>query len=191
MTSDPLRARPPSGSGAPDSWAGPAASGGSGVDPALFREVAGRFATGVAIVTTVAGDGADHAMTVNAFTSVSLEPLLVLFCAEKVARFHEVVLDTGLWAVSILTREMRDASQWFATRGRTLDGQLDGWEYTRGAATGAAVFSGAVAAVECRTHAVHDGGDHSIVVGEVLGLDVPAPRGRPLVFYEGRYGSLA
>ncbi|TDD77802.1 flavin reductase family protein [Actinomadura rubrisoli] len=165
-------------------------SGGQGVDPELYRQVVGRFATGVAVVTTVAG-GADHAMTVNAFTSVSLEPLLVLFCAERIARFHDVVLETGLWAVSVLAEEMRDASQWFATRGRMLDGRLQGWEHTRGPATGAAIFAGAVAAMECRTYAVHDGGDHSIVVGEALGLDVPDPAAPALVFYEGRYRSLS
>ncbi|MFD0900747.1 flavin reductase family protein [Actinomadura sediminis] len=163
---------------------------GEGVDPALFRAVVGRFATGVAIVTTVSADGADHAMTVNAFTSVSLEPLLVMFCAEKLARFHDVVLETGRWAVSVLPEDMRDASQWFATRGRTLDGQLLGWAHTRGPATGTPILSRAVAAVECRTHAVHDGGDHTIVVGEVVGLDVPDPEGRPLIFYEGAYRTL-
>ncbi|MEV5825847.1 flavin reductase family protein [Spirillospora sp. NPDC052242] len=163
---------------------------GERVDPALFRGVVGRFATGVAIVTTVSADGVDHAMTVNAFTSVSLDPLLVMFCAEKLARFHDVVLETGRWAVSVLPEDMRDASQWFATRGRTLDGQLLGWAHTRGPATGVPVLSRAVAAVECRTHAVHDGGDHTIVVGEVVGLDVPDPDGRPLIFYEGAYRTL-
>ncbi|MFD0683314.1 flavin reductase family protein [Actinomadura fibrosa] len=187
MTSDPLRARPPAD---PRLRTPPAAAAGRDVDPALYRQVVGRFATGVAIVTAVR-DGTDHAMTVNAFTSVSLDPLLVLVCVEKAARFHDVVLDAGEWAVSVLTEDMRDASQWFATRGRTLDGQLEGWEHTRGPATGAAVFSRAVAALECRTHAVHDGGDHSIVVGEVLGLDVPDPDGRPLLYYEGAYRTLA
>ncbi|MBO2454586.1 flavin reductase [Actinomadura barringtoniae] len=160
-----------------------------GVDAALYRQVVGRFATGVAIVTTVV-DGVDHAMTVNAFTSVSLEPLLVLFCAEKIARFHDVVLGSELWGVSVLTSDMQDASQWFATRGRTLDGQLEGWPYKRGAATGAAIFTGAVAALECRTHAVHEAGDHTIVVGEVLSLDVPDPEGTALVYYEGRYRTI-
>lgn len=164
--------------------------GGGGVDPALYRDVAGRFATGVAIVTTVA-DGSDHAMTVNAFTSVSLDPLLVMFCAEKAARFHAVVLDSGVWAVSVLGEEQRGASDWFATRGRVLDGRLDAFEQTRGPATGAPILAGAVAALECRTYAVHDGGDHSIVVGEVLSLDVPDPDARPLIYYRGGYRSLA
>jgi flavin reductase (DIM6/NTAB) family NADH-FMN oxidoreductase RutF len=160
------------------------------VDPALFRRVAGRFATGVAIVTSVV-DGADHAMTVNAFASVSLDPLLVMFCPEKIARFHDLGLDAGEWAVSVLSEGMRDASQWFATRGRMLDGQLQGWDHVRGPVTGAAIFSDAVAALECRTHAVHDAGDHSIVVGEVLSLHVPSPDARPLIFYGGGYGRLA
>jgi flavin reductase (DIM6/NTAB) family NADH-FMN oxidoreductase RutF len=160
------------------------------LDPLRFRQVVGRFATGVAVVTTVAG-GVDHGMTVNAFTSVSLDPLRVLFCVNRAARFHDVVLDTGLWAVSVLTEDMQDASRWFATRGRPLDDPLRGWEHRRGAATGAAIFTGAVAALECRTHAVHDGGDHSIVVGEVLALDVPDPSGKPLIFYEGEYRGIA
>ncbi|MBE1534200.1 flavin reductase family protein [Actinomadura algeriensis] len=163
---------------------------GRDVDSTLFRGVVGRFATGVAIVTTVSADGADHAMTVNAFTSVSLDPPLVMFCVEKAGRFHDVVLEAGRWAVSVLTEDMRDASQWFATRGRTLDGQLRGWAHARGPATGAPILSRAVASVECRTHAVHEGGDHTIVVGEVVGLDVPDPDGRPLIFYAGGYRTL-
>src|SRR5690349_18889956 len=112
-------------------------------------------------------------MTVNAFTSVSLDPLLVLFCPEKIARFHDVVLESGTWAVSILGVEAQEAAQWFATRGRPLSGQLEGWKIQRGPRTGAAVFTDALAALECRTYAVHDGGDHSIVVGEVLSVVTP------------------
>ncbi|MGK5553715.1 flavin reductase family protein [Actinomadura kijaniata] len=160
------------------------------VDPVLFRQVVGRFATGVAVVSTVV-DGVDHAMTVNAFTSVSLEPLLVLVCLERTSRLHDMVLGGGTWAVSVLGERQREASQWFATRGRPLDGQLDGFAVERGAVTGAVILSGALAAIECRTHAVHDGGDHSIVVGEVLSLDLPDPDGRPLVFHEGRYRAIA
>ncbi|GLZ09920.1 flavin reductase [Actinomadura sp. NBRC 104425] len=160
------------------------------IDPLRFRQVVGRFATGVAVVTTVA-DGVDHGMTVNAFTSVSLDPLLVLICVQRTARFHDAVLDAGVWAVSVLTEDMQEASRWFATRGRPLDDPLRGWEHRRGAATGAAIFAGAVAAVECRTHAVHDGGDHSIVVGEVLALHMPDPSGKPLIFYEGEYRGIA
>ncbi|REE96016.1 flavin reductase (DIM6/NTAB) family NADH-FMN oxidoreductase RutF [Thermomonospora umbrina] len=159
------------------------------MDPRDFRRVAGRFATGVAVVSTVA-DGVDHAMTVNAFSSVSLEPLLVLFCAEKIARFHAAVLTAGRWAVSVLPESAQDVSQWFATRGRPLGAHLGDWRFERGPMTGAAIFSGALASLECRTHAVHDGGDHSIVVGEVLGAHAPETEDRPLLYYGGRYQRL-
>ncbi|MEV0622846.1 flavin reductase family protein [Nonomuraea sp. NPDC050404] len=157
------------------------------VDPATYRQIIGKFATGVAIVTTRLND-VDHAMTVNSFTSVSLDPLLVLFCAEKVARFHDAVMESGVWGVSILPASMEDASRFFAHRGRPLNGQLTRWPHHRGE-SGAALFDGAIATVECATTAVHDGGDHSIVVGGVLALDTPSD-GAPLLYHEGRYKSL-
>jgi flavin reductase (DIM6/NTAB) family NADH-FMN oxidoreductase RutF len=161
------------------------------VDPLEYRRVVGRFATGVMIVSTVLGEE-DHAMTVNAFTSVSLDPLLVLFCPEKIARFHDVVIESGVWAVSILGEEDKAASQWFATRGRPLEGQFEGWPVERGPVTGAMIFQRALGALECRTVAVHDGGDHSIVVGEVLGFGTPSPlpSGNPLIYYGGAYRDL-
>ncbi|NRQ35827.1 flavin reductase [Nonomuraea sp. NN258] len=157
------------------------------VDPHTYRKVVGRFATGVAIVTTRAGD-LDHAMTVNSLSSVSLEPLLVLFCAEKVARFHDAVIEAGVWGVSVLPDSMEDASRFFAHRGRPLNGQLQRWPHVRGE-SGVALFTGALATLECVTTAVHDGGDHSIVVGEVTGLGTPSD-GAALLYHEGRYKSL-
>jgi flavin reductase (DIM6/NTAB) family NADH-FMN oxidoreductase RutF len=158
----------------------------AGVDPGEYRRVVGRFATGIVVVTVVA-DGVDHAMTINAFTSLSLDPTLVLFCPEKVARLHDVVTGAAIWAVSVLGEEAEDASRWFATRGRDLDGHLDGWSFHRGPHSGAPILDRAIAALECRTHAVHDGGDHSIVVGEVLGVSRPDPSGSPLLYYDGDY----
>ncbi|MEV0823332.1 flavin reductase family protein [Nonomuraea rubra] len=157
------------------------------VDPGAYRKVVGRFATGVAIVTTRLGD-VDHAMTINSFTSVSLDPLLVLFCAEKVARFHDAVMESGVWGVSVLPASMEDASRFFAHRGRPLNGQLRSWPHHRGE-SGVALFDEAIATVECATTAVHDGGDHSIVVGEVTALGTPS-EGAPLLYHEGRYKSL-
>ncbi|MER7501933.1 flavin reductase family protein [Nonomuraea pusilla] len=157
------------------------------VDSRTYRKVVGRFATGVAVVTTRVGD-VDHAMTVNSFTSVSLDPLLVLFCAEKVARFHAAVLEAGVWGVSVLPASMEDASRFFAHRGRPLDGQLARWRHHRGA-SGVALFDGALATLECSTTDVHDGGDHSIVVGTVTALAAPSDDA-PLLYYDGGYGTL-
>ena len=157
----------------------------SAVDQASFRRATGRFASGIVVVTTPAG----HAMTVSAFTSVSLDPPLVLFCAEKIARFHDAVLAEGAWAVSILAGDDEKTARWLATRGRPVDGQLDGIAHHPGPVTGAPVLDDALAALECRTTAVHDGGDHSIMVGQVVavvGPRDPAQHG-PLVHYAGGY----
>lgn len=137
------------------------------VDPVLYRSVIGRFATGIAVVTTHS-DGTGDAMTVNSLTSVSPDPLLVLFCAEKIARFHDGVLDAG----------------------RSLTDQLTGVEHTAGPITGAPVLDDALGVLECRTRGVYDGGDHSIVLGEVLAASVPAGPTLPLLHYEGTYRRL-
>ncbi len=159
-------------------------------DAAAFRLAAGQLPTGI-VVVSASVDGKGHAMTVSAFTSVSLEPMLVLFCAEKVARFHDAVVAAGQWAVSILAEEAEKTARWLATRGRPLDGQLDTIAHHAGPVTGAPILDGALAAMECRTTAVHDGGDHSIVVGEVVGVTGPGGDRGPLIYHAGRYRRLA
>ncbi|HEX2821357.1 MAG TPA: flavin reductase family protein [Streptosporangiaceae bacterium] len=156
----------------------------SDVDQDSFRRAAGQFAGGIVVVTTSAG----HAMTVSAFTSVSLEPRLVLFGAEKIARFHDAVLAAGSWAVSILAEDAEKTARWLATGGRPLDGVA----HHPGQVTGAPLLDGALATMECRTTAVHDGGDHSIIVGQVVAVAAPAspPGVGPLVHYAGAYRRL-
>ena len=167
------------------------------VEQAAFRRATGQFASGIVVVTTATG----HAMTVSAFASVSLDPPLVLFCAEKIARFHDAVLEAGSWAVSILAEDDEKTARWLAARGRPLDGQLDGLAHHPGPATGAPVLDGALAVLECRTEAVHDGGDHSIIVGRVTAVSGPggpnspdeprdAPLPGPLVHHAGAYRRL-
>jgi flavin reductase (DIM6/NTAB) family NADH-FMN oxidoreductase RutF len=156
----------------------------SDVDQDSFRRAAGQFAGGIVVVTTSAG----HAMTVSAFTSVSLEPRLVLFGAEKIARFHDAVLAARSWAVSILAEDAEKTARWLATGGRPLDGVA----HHPGQVTGAPLLDGALATMECRTTAVHDGGDHSIIVGQVVAVAAPAspPGVGPLVHYAGAYRRL-
>jgi flavin reductase (DIM6/NTAB) family NADH-FMN oxidoreductase RutF len=160
----------------------------SDVEAADFRRAAGQFASGIVVVTT----GTGHAMTVSAFASVSLDPPLVLFCAEKIARFHDAVLAEGSWAVSILAEDDEKTARWLATRGRPLAGQLDGLAHHPGPVTGAPVLDDALATLECRTTAVHDGGDHSIVVGRVAAVTGPKGPGShgPMVHYAGGYRRL-
>jgi flavin reductase (DIM6/NTAB) family NADH-FMN oxidoreductase RutF len=132
----------------------------SDVDAVAFRRAIGQLPSGVVVVTTSAGD----AMTASAFTSVSLEPPLVLFCVAKAAPAHDAVVAAGSWAVSIL-----------AETALLDDGRLDG----------------ALATLECRTTAVHDGGDHTFVVGHVVAVRGPKePAGGPLIQYAGAYRRL-
>jgi flavin reductase len=156
------------------------------VDPDQFRLAMGRFATGITVLTTLAG-GHDHAMTANAITSVSMEPLLVLVCVEVDARFHDAVTEAGVWGVSILGAEQRAVAQWLSTQGRPLHGQLDRIVHHRGEATGVALLGGALATIECRTTDVHPAGDHSIVVGEVVSLTSNEHPTSALVYYRSRY----
>jgi len=156
----------------------------------LFRSVASRFATGLTVVTTVA-DGVDHAMTANSFTSVSLDPLLVLVCVERNTRFHDAVLTSGAWAVSVLDEDAEATAVWFATKGRPLAGQLDRVGHRPGPATGCALLDDALAWLECATWRTYPGGDHTIVVGEVLGAQQrPDPVPGPLVYHRRRYHRL-
>jgi len=159
------------------------------VDVADYRRAVGHFASSVTVVTTSA-TGIDHAMTASAFTSVSLEPLLVLVCVDKDARFRDAVLESGWWGVSVLASGQRRAADWFAMKGRPLIGQLDRFPAHRGV-TGAPLLDGALSWLECRTTAVYDGGDHDIVVGAVIAALEGDRDGQPLVHHRGHYSRLA
>jgi flavin reductase (DIM6/NTAB) family NADH-FMN oxidoreductase RutF len=142
-------------------------------------------------VVTTRLHGLDHAMTASAFTSVSLEPVSVLVCVDTEARFRDAVLESQLWGVSVLSTAGRRAADWFATKGRPLIGQLDRFPHHRGPATGVALLDDAIAWLECRTLAVYDGGDHDIVLGEVLDLGLGDRDAAPLVYYRSRFGSVS
>jgi flavin reductase (DIM6/NTAB) family NADH-FMN oxidoreductase RutF len=160
------------------------------VDTGEYRRVAGHFATGVTVVTA-AGEGRQWGMTANSFTSVSLDPVLVLVAVERRARFHDAVLAAGSFAVNVLAAGQEDLSRWFATRGRPADDDEVGrWAYAPGPVTGAALFDGSLATLECRTWATYPGGDHTLVVGEVVALATPRPDAEPLVYFKGTYRGL-
>src|SRR5690349_739000 len=136
-------------------------------------------------------DGVAHAMTANAFTSVSLDPPLVLVCVDKGVRMHDAVLDCGFWAVSVLADSQQAIAERFAKSGRDLLSQFDGIGPGPGPKTGCRLIAGALSWLECRTWATYDGGDHTIVVGEVLSLgadEVVDPSA--LIYYAGQYREL-
>ncbi len=153
-----------------------------------LRRVMGRFATGVTIVTSRLGDEL-HGMTANAVTSVSLEPPLVLICVERKADSHDIIDRSGIFALSILSREQERLSHAFAIKEGESAHSLDGVPHHTGA-TGAPIIDGSLAYLDCRVVERHAGGDHTIFVGEVVEA-APLADGSPLVFYQGRYTELA
>ena len=160
------------------------------VDSDHYRKAFGRFPTGVSVVTTRSG-GVDYAMTVNSLTSVSLEPILMMISVEREARFYDAVIDAGQWAVSLLPASARQHAAWLATRGRPLHGQLDRVPHHRGEASGLAVLDDALAEFECRTTDTLDAGDHTLVVGEVVGMAISDNPGPALTYFRGAFGSLS
>jgi flavin reductase len=159
------------------------------VDTDAFRRATGHFATGITVVTARL-EGIDHAMTASAFTSVSLDPVLVLVCVDKEARFRDAVLESGVWGVSLLSTAGRQAAEWFATKGRPLIGQLDRFAHHRGQLTDVALLDGALSWLEVRSTAVYDGGDHDIVVGEVISIAVGDRDAAALIYHRGHYTEL-
>jgi 3-hydroxy-9,10-secoandrosta-1,3,5(10)-triene-9,17-dione monooxygenase reductase component len=153
------------------------------IDANVLRRVCGLFVTGVAVITT--GDGEEATgTTVNSFTSVSLEPPLVLFCLHVKSRLNAVLDATGTFAVNLLTGHQESVAWAFAGRPPA------GFEasYQR-CSQDVPVLSEAMAYLACRIVDRHPGGDHVIVVGEVLEVGVPRRR-EPLIFFQGTFSVL-
>jgi flavin reductase (DIM6/NTAB) family NADH-FMN oxidoreductase RutF len=150
-----------------------------------FRSTVGAFATGVTVVTT---RGEEHAygMTANAFSSVSLDPPLILVCVINPSEGADHISRNGVFAVNILSVDQEPLSRYFASRDRPRG--LDAFRDVshRLGASGSPILDGAAAFMDCRLHATHEAGDHLIFIGEVLELDVQ-DGGTPLVFHGGGY----
>ena len=151
-------------------------------DPATYRTVLGHFATGVVIVTAFDGDE-PVGMACNSFTSVSLEPPLVLFCAAKSSSTWPRIQGARKWAANILDDDGEEICRLFAKKGADRFARI---AYTPGR-TGSPILEDALAYVDCETLVEHDAGDHVIVVGGVVELGYQH-EGTPLLFYRGGYG---
>lgn len=154
------------------------------IDPDTFRSVLGRFASGVTIVTMRDADGGDHGMTVSAFSSVSLEPPLILICVDHAASMHDLLVARPAFGVSILSAEQEAYSRRFAD---AEDDRFDGIAYVRGE-SGVVLLEDALAHLECHAVERFEAGDHTIIVAAVERAE---PRhGRPLLYYRGGYAQL-
>lgn len=154
------------------------------IDPSTFRATLGRFASGITVITARDADGRDVGMTVSAFSSLSLDPPLVLICIDNGASVAPVLEHCELFGINVLSDEQEPISRRFAEK--EVD-RFEGVAYHRGQ-YGIALLDGALAQMECRVHARYPAGDHTILVGAVEGTAVH--EGHPLVYYRGGYGRL-
>lgn len=151
----------------------------------LLRDVCGLFVTGVTVVTTVAA-GRPIGTTVNSFTSVSLEPPLVLFCLHRRSRLNQGLADSGMFVVNFLAgRQERLA--WDFARSQTAVLPDDAY---RGGAMGMPVLRESLAFVSCTVVDELEGGDHTIVLGKVVECGSLRPAHEPLVFFRGMLSAL-
>jgi flavin reductase (DIM6/NTAB) family NADH-FMN oxidoreductase RutF len=150
------------------------------VDDAQFKLAMSHFASGVTVVTTEL-DGKPYGMTVAAFSSLSLNPPLVLVCIEKSVKTHDAIVQARKFGISILEQGQADLSNRFASR---IEDKFAGVDVHRGE-LGVPLVAGAVTDIECRLVNQLPGGDHSIFVGEVV--DIRIGEGAPLVYFRSGY----
>ena len=154
------------------------------VSPDEFRNLLGRFPSGVTVVTTTGPDGSDQGMTVSAFCSVSLEPPLVLICIEKTASVYQALTASSGFVVNVLSANQEQLARRFSII--DID-RFEGVGYSR-SSKGFAILDDVLGVIECNRVSSHEAGDHTIIVGEVEGGR--AENGKPLLYYRGGYAQL-
>jgi flavin reductase (DIM6/NTAB) family NADH-FMN oxidoreductase RutF len=154
------------------------------VDPSQFRQLLGRFATGVSVLTVATPQGHPLGMTANSLSSVSLRPPLISVCVDREAEMHKAILAAREFVVNILSSPQEALARRFADQ---HEDRFDGIGY-RLSPEGLVLLDGALAHIECIRQAEYPAGDHTIVVGQVAGG--ATADGRPLLFYRGGYAAL-
>jgi flavin reductase (DIM6/NTAB) family NADH-FMN oxidoreductase RutF len=154
------------------------------VDPQEFRRALGQFATGVVVVCSML-DGTPYGLAVNSFTSVSLDPPLVAFCADKHSSTWPNLRASGRFSVSVLAETQQDVCKTFAAKGADRFASLS-WSL---GVSGSPRLDGALTWLDCEIESIHTAGDHDLVLGRVVAMERSA--GRPLVFFGGAFGRLA
>ncbi|MEN0652100.1 MULTISPECIES: flavin reductase family protein [Hyphobacterium] len=152
------------------------------IDTTAQRALLSRYPTGVTVVCTMT-DAGPIGITVNSFASVSLDPPLVLWSIGKASDRYEAFRSAKAFTINILNADQADLAQYYAQNSMLIDGQ---WEI---AGNGAPRISGAAGTLECCQHAVHPGGDHDILVGEVTALH-QGPAAASLTFFKSGYGRI-
>ncbi|MEK9921785.1 MAG: flavin reductase family protein [Rhodospirillales bacterium] len=153
------------------------------IDARTFRDTLGRLPTGVCIITNCNDLGVLNGVTVGSFSSLSLDPPLVLWSLDKKANCHEAFREAKSFAVNVLSEDQSDLSNIFATKEERPWSEL---RHRPAPETGAPLFENCCAYIECQMETIHEGGDHDLFIGRVVRLHA-SPSGRPLIYFGGAY----
>lgn len=154
------------------------------IDPFEFRQLLGRFASGVTVLTVATGDGRPMGMTATSLSSVSLKPPLISVCVDREAELHDVIVKAPDFVVNVLGSSQETLARRFSDQ---HEDRFDGVGYHL-SPEGLVLLDGALAHVVCERYAEYPGGDHTIILGQVVGGSTGD--GRPLLYYRGGYAAL-
>jgi flavin reductase (DIM6/NTAB) family NADH-FMN oxidoreductase RutF len=154
------------------------------MDPSQFRQLLGRFATGVTVLTVATTDGRPLGMTANSLSSVSLHPPLISVCVDREADLHDVIIRAPEFVVNVLAGPQEALARRFSDQ---HEDRFDGIGYHL-SPEGLILLDGVLAHVLCERYAEYAGGDHTIILGRVVGG--ATSDGRPLLYYRGGYAAL-
>ncbi len=159
------------------------------LSPFEFRKALGHFTTGVTVITVEREPGKIHGMTANSFTSVSLNPMLILVCVDKSAKMLHLLEKKKRFGISILKAGQEAISEYFAKREHSVEAEQRLGIHFRPTPSGASVIDGTLLQMSCNVIASHIAGDHTIFVGEVEDSEVH--EGEPLLYFRGEYRKIA
>ena len=154
-----------------------------------FRKALGQFATGVTVVTVERAPGLVQGMTANSFTSVSLDPMLILICVDKRAKILPFLEKKKRFGVGVLKEGNEAISEYFAKGAHSAEAEQRLSIHYRWTPSGVPVLEGTLLQLSCEVTASHVAGDHTIFVGEVM--DAEIHEGKPLLFFRGEYRNIA
>ncbi|MFI9045903.1 flavin reductase family protein [Streptomyces sp. NPDC053427] len=154
------------------------------IDPVAFRDIVGRFASGITVVATLGDDGRPAGLACQSFASLSLDPPLIMLCVGKSSTSWPTIEAAGRFAVSVLAEEQRDVC---AALGRSGPDKFAGIDW-RASSHGTVHLDGALATVDCALEAVHEAGDHLVVTGRVTEL-AARDDGSPLLYFRSAYAA--
>ncbi|AQZ96355.1 flavin reductase family protein [Halopseudomonas phragmitis] len=156
------------------------------IDPNVYKTVMGSFPSGVTVVTTLDTEGDIVGITASAFSALSLDPALVLFCPNYSSDTYPILRDSKRFAIHLLSAEQQTEAYAFAKKGKDKTAGIE-WRMSE---LGNPLLDGATAIIECELWREYDGGDHAIIVGAIQNLIVPEDEVVPMIYHRGKLGAL-